>query len=215
MPFRIVSILIVVLFTMVSCAVKDEGTTSPALTADKLRKILVLPFDIYCPTETPLPFYCPVSGVVPGDIEPYAKETMDRLLRKELSHYQGRFEFVFLSQENYELLLEEALSIAKDHLSVVRYFANRTETQGILYGKIFRFRERKGRGWGVQDPASVAFTLVLYDGRTGKILWQRTFDETQKPLSENILNLPLYGKIKWLTAEELAERGLKSLLKSF
>lgn len=212
---RIFFILVIGLFALISCAVKDEQVTFSSLFAERFKKILVLPFDVYCPTESPLPFHCPVSGVIPGEIEPYAKETLDRLLRHELSRYQGRFDFVFLSQENYELLLEEALSVAKDHVSVIRYFANRTETQGIFYGKIFRFRERKGRAIGVHEPASVAFTLILYDGNSGKILWQRTFDETQRPLSENILNLPLYGKIKWLTAEELAERGLKSILKSF
>lgn len=209
------SLFLLLVFLLSSCALKEEPVISSSPLAERLKRILVLPFDIYCPTESPIPFYCPVSGIIPGEIEPYAKETLDRLLRQELARYQGRFEFVFLSQENYELLLEEALATARDHHSVVRYFAERTETQGILYGKIFRFRERKGRGIGVQEPASVAFTLILYDGGTGKILWQRTFDETQKPLSENILNLPLYGKIKWLTAEELAQRGLKALLKSF
>ncbi|MCS7149718.1 MAG: hypothetical protein N2Z40_06015 [Caldimicrobium sp.] len=208
-------LLILVIIGLTGCGVSPGIREYPATPIEKLKTILVLPFDYHCPTESPLPFYCPVAGVIPGEIEPYAKDVMNELLRKELEPIFLRHNFLFLSQNDYETLLEEALSVAKTSKDLVSYFSKKTETQAILYGKIFRFKQRRGSSWAVESPASVAFTLVLYDGQTGKILWQRTFDETQKPLSENILNLPLYGKIKWLTAEELAERGLKSLLRTF
>jgi hypothetical protein len=206
---------IVIYFTLWGCAPAEKPQMlSPAL-SKTLKTIVVLPFDYYCPTETPIPFYCPVTGVIPGEIEPYAKEVMNELLKSSLIPLQTRYTFVFLTQNDYETLLEEGLSVAKTSDALVRFLTEKTGAQGLLYGKIFRFRQRKGSSWSVDTPASVSFTLVLYEGETGRILWQRTFDETQKPLSENILNLPLYGKIKWLTAEELSERGLKSILKTF
>ncbi|MFN4131494.1 MAG: hypothetical protein ACK4GE_00275 [Caldimicrobium sp.] len=207
-------ILFISLF-LFACAPQDKPFYLPPHTAEHMKNILVVPFDYYCPTDKESPFYCPVSGIIPGEIEPKAKEVMDKLLIKELSQLSLKYHFLFLSRNEYELLLEEALEKAKTHADIVRFFTEKTNTQVLLYGKIFRFKERQGSSWSISEPASVSFVLTLYDGKTGKILWQKVFDETQKPISENLLNLPLYGKIKWLSAEELAERGLKNILKSF
>lgn len=216
MKRAIYSFLLGIIFSfLLGCAPAERPQTLPPALSKTLKTIVVLPFDYYCPTETPIPFYCPVTGIVPGEIEPSAREVMNELLKVALIPLQDRYTFIFLSQNEYETLLEEGLSLAKTSEALVRYITQKTEAQGLLYGKIFRFKQRKGSSWSVDTPASVSFTLVLYEGETGRILWQRTFDETQKPLSENILNLPLYGKIKWLTAEELAERGLKNILKTF
>lgn len=210
--FTIVVLLTLILF---SCGAKERDIYPSLYISERVRNILVLPFDYYCPTERGLSFYCPVTNVIPGEIEGKAKEILDNLIKKELLSLNVKYTFYFLTPGDYEILLEEALEKNKTHQGLVRFFTEKTNTQAILYGKIFRFKDRKGSGWSVSEPASVSFSLTLYNGEDGKILWQRVFDETQKPLSENVLNLPLYGKIKWLTAEELAERGLKNLLKSF
>ncbi len=179
------------------------------------KTILVLPFEYYCPTEKAITFFCPVQGIISGEIEGKAKEIMNSLLRENLKSLENRYTFIFLSQEDYEILLEEALNSVKTSEELVEFFSKKTGAHYLLYGKIFKFKERRGKSWSVESPAAVAFTLVLYKGEDGKILWQRTFDEVQKPLSENLLKLSLYKKIKWLTAEELSERGLQEILKSF
>jgi len=53
--------------------------------------------------------------------------------------------------------------------------------------------------------------LDLVDVRRGDVIWSARFDETQKPLSENIFALGDIGQrgIKWLTAEELMQDGVK------
>jgi hypothetical protein len=98
---------------------------------------------------------------------------------------------------------------------IIKNFCQKTNTQALLYGRIYRFKQREGSSFAIKEPASVAFVLVLYDGASAQILWTGYFDETQKPLSENILNLRIYKKLKWLTAEELAENGLDFVLKTF
>lgn len=208
-------LILVTIFGLFSCAPSEKPQPLPPRISEKLKTIVVIPFDYHCPTSTPLPFYCPVQGIIPGEVKLNAREVMNQLLRNELSAYSGKYNFIFLSQNEFESLLEEGLSKAKSFSELVHFIATKTEAQGVLYGKIFRFKERRGSSWSVEEPASVAFVLILYDGETGKILWQGVFDETQKPLSENILNLALYGKVKWLTAKELAERGLKRILKTF
>ncbi|HXV79615.1 MAG TPA: hypothetical protein VEG60_07025, partial [Candidatus Binatia bacterium] len=62
-----------------------------------------------------------------------------------------------------------------------------------------------------QSPASVAFALDLIDVRRGDVIWSARFDETQKPLSENIFALGDIKQrgIRWLTAEQLAQEGVR------
>ncbi len=85
----------------------------------------------------------------------------------------------------------------------------------VLVGIIFRFEERVGSSLGVEKPASVAFDLHLFRMRDGKKVWDGSFDETQKPLSENLFQIGSFfrRKAKWMTAEELAGVGMDEVLK--
>jgi hypothetical protein len=61
----------------------------------------------------------------------------------------------------------------------------------------------------------VAFTLYLIDVANGRMPWTASFVETQRPLSENILDTRrfLQRGAKWLTADELARWGVKEIRK--
>jgi hypothetical protein len=87
----------------------------------------------------------------------------------------------------------------------------------IIVGFLFRFEERIGSAIGVEKPASVAFDLHFYRLRDGKMVWEGRFDETQKPLSENLFKIGsfLRRKASWLTAEELASVGMDEILGHF
>ncbi len=81
----------------------------------------------------------------------------------------------------------------------------------VMTGRVLRYRERIGEEWGAKSPASVAFVLELWDVKRGDLIWSGRFDETQKPLSENLFALGEVTQrgIKWLRAEELALQGVK------
>jgi hypothetical protein len=66
-------------------------------------------------------------------------------------------------------------------------------------------------------PATVAFVLYLVNVETGKKVWKRAFDKSQKALTDNVLEAKDFLKQggKWLTAEELARFGLKKVLADF
>ncbi len=85
----------------------------------------------------------------------------------------------------------------------------------VMVGILFRFEERVGSSLGVEKPASVAFDLHLYRLRDGKLVWDGDFDETQKPLFDNLLKTGsfLRRKAKWLTAADLAEVGMEETLR--
>jgi TolB-like protein len=84
----------------------------------------------------------------------------------------------------------------------------------VITGRVQRYRERVGEEWGTKSPASVAFVLDLVDVRRGDIIWSARFDETQKPLSENILALGDITKrgVKWLSAEQLTAEGVRKAI---
>jgi len=87
----------------------------------------------------------------------------------------------------------------------------------MAVGTVWRYRERVGGAGAVSSPASVAFALHLLDVESGKILWSKSFVQTQRSLSENILNVKAFFEqgAKWLTADELAFDGVKQIFKEF
>ncbi len=74
---------------------------------------------------------------------------------------------------------------------------------------IYRFRERQGGNFAVDKPASVGFHLHLFD--QNKMLKVFEFDETQQPLSDNILKFGTFLRrgMRWVTANQLAEEGVE------
>ena len=85
----------------------------------------------------------------------------------------------------------------------------------IMLGFLFRFEERIGSSLGVERPASAGFGLHLFRLRDEKMVWEGRFNETQRPLSENLLKIVSFfrRKASWVTAEELARGGMNELLK--
>jgi len=96
-------------------------------------------------------------------------------------------------------------------------FGKEMNVRFLLVGFLFRFEERVGSSIGVEKPASVGFDLHLLRMRDGKIVWEGKFDETQQPLSENLLRIGAFfrRKASWLTAEDLASVGMDEMLSRF
>lgn len=88
-------------------------------------------------------------------------------------------------------------------------------TDVIVVGTVWRFRERGALSDVPDSPASVAFALYLVDVKTGARLWRDTFDGTQKALTQDVIGgLKQLGMgLRWLSAEELARYGVKSMLR--
>ncbi len=81
----------------------------------------------------------------------------------------------------------------------------------VLIGELTRLVERRGKAAGTLQPASVGFRVALYSAPGAQRLWAAQFDETQQPLTENVLSASRYpgGGSRWLTAEELATWGAR------
>jgi TolB-like protein len=87
----------------------------------------------------------------------------------------------------------------------------------VLYGYVYRFRERKGFAYGTDQAASVAFAMQLISARDGSLLWKGIFDKTQKSLMENVFQVFSFYKERgrWVTARELTEEGVLEFVKTF
>jgi hypothetical protein len=85
----------------------------------------------------------------------------------------------------------------------------------IFVGVLFRFEERIGSSIGAEKPASVGFDVHLIRMKDEKMVWIGKFDETQRPLSENLFKIGSFvrRKASWLTAEELSSVGMDEMLK--
>ena len=87
----------------------------------------------------------------------------------------------------------------------------------MMVGTVWRYRD------GVRDPigpgrgASVAFDMYLIEVSSGKMLWKARFDETQRPLTEDIRGAKVLIKkgARWLSADELARYGVEEAIKKF
>lgn len=84
----------------------------------------------------------------------------------------------------------------------------------VLGGFVYRFRDRTGQDYGVDEAASVAFDLHLVRVLDGRIQWSGRVDETQQPLSDNLYDIKKFLSRggKWVTSREMALGGLKSLI---
>ncbi|NPA48669.1 MAG: hypothetical protein GXO20_01685 [Thermodesulfobacteria bacterium] len=195
---------------MVACGKPRDLTIYPPL-----EKIAVLPFEPICPGQKEDEITCAFAGkIVPGEVATEAASILTELLYQKLS---GNPRFILVPEDKALRLWAEVLSeyTGASAYKLIAEIGKRLGVDAVLYGKVFRYREREGTGFAVVRPASVAFALILVRVSDGRVIWRGWFDETQKPLSENVLSLKLYGKIRWLTAKELAERGLEKVLEEF
>ena len=85
----------------------------------------------------------------------------------------------------------------------------------VMVGTVWQYRERGALADMPNSAASVGFALYLVDVKTGVTFWRGAFDETQQALTDNVVAgfKQLSMGLRWLTAEELARYGVKSVLR--
>jgi hypothetical protein len=186
--------------------------------AETKPSIAIFPFFIERVEDPARGAVCPVcKGVYrQGDILPGSQNTLARLLQEKM---EGMGAFKILPQEK----VEEALSKSDRRqfgIKPMRSFIQLGKTLNvdfIFVEYLFRFEERIGSNIGVEKPASVGFDVHLIRLRDEKMVWIGKFDETQKPLSENLLKMGDFvrRKASWLTAAELSSVGMDEMLKRF
>ncbi len=186
------------------------------LRAETKPNLAILPFFIERGEDPGRGAICPICKRVysRGEILPGSKNTLTRLLQQKMEVIETfkvlpleKMEEAFSNWDKKqfeEKLIPSSIQLGKE-----------LNVDFVIIGFLFRFEERIGSPIGVEKPASVAFDIHLFRLRDGIEVWQGKFDETQRPLSENLFKIGSFfrRKASWLTAEELASVGMDEMLK--
>lgn len=205
---RLVLLLALILGLTLSWSLEAKTEIKPSLA--------ILPFFIERGEDPGRGAICPICKRVysRGEILPGSQNTLTRLLQQKMEaigtfkvHPIEKMEEVLShwdKKQFEEKLVPSSIQLGKE-----------LNVDFIIIGFLFRFEERIGSPIGVERPASVAFDLHLYRLKDGKIVWEGRFDETQRPLSENLFKIGSFfrRKASWLTAGELASVGMDEMLK--
>jgi hypothetical protein len=194
-------------FLLLSCSFGPgnlQSKHSTDLEARKIRRIAVLPPS---PAASAPPAKVPLGAQV--EQRASEREAPDRLAKSIYS--------ATVALPNWQIISESEMREVEQSLGTItetarpKRIGEMVYADAIITGRILRYRERVGDEWGAKSPASVSFILDLVDVRRGDIVWSARFDETQKPLSENIFAIGEISQrgIRWLSAEQLMDEGVK------
>lgn len=184
-----------------------------------IRKILILPFSDISSMYGSLNTICHLcghafmTGFVPEDAPYLLTSQLVSLLEKNNN-------FSILHSEGSKDIISGLATGADDRASYLKLYSEigkRADADAVLIGHVFRYKDRKGRSLSVESPASVAFDLHLIHVQKKEIIWYGRFDETQRPLSENLLELDTFIKRGgiWITAEQMSMAGLEDMMRRF
>ncbi len=197
--------------------VRVTTLSHPGLSGAKLEKIGVMPFmKGRHPSNVSETLNCNLCRLAfdPESVVTGAEKTLTRYVYGEM---RNRYEDLVIPQEQV-IRVYEGISTDEERdtpLTVTRKVGQALGANLMLLGTVWRYRDRTGSSAGSMHPASVAFDLYLVDVRKGDTLWSANFDETQRSLSENIFDYQTFFSRggKWLSANELANFGVKEVLK--
>ena len=175
----------------------------------KIRRIAVLPPEMLSPGQKPkVPFTSP-STMETKSTENDAQELLADLVYSTM-----------VSMANWQIISDSEMREVErdvpriDGAARIRKLGESVYADAVIRGRVQRYRERVGDEWGAKSPASVAFVLDLIDVKRGDVVWSARFDETQKPLSENIFAIGEISQrgVRWLSASQLTQAGVKKAI---
>jgi TolB-like protein len=211
--------LLTVIIVLSACGTENIVKESPK-TLDGIQKILILPFEdmsvVYGENKEVI---CPICGKVftTGRITKGAADMLTEHLFMLLSK---RKDIKLIPSSYAQGVMSDLLAGSKKEFNEkdLAIETGRTlHADAVLAGFLYRYQDRIGTEYSVDLPASVAFDIHLIRVKDGRVLWSGHFDETQRPLSENLFRLGTFLKRKgrWITAKEMAVSGLEDMLKTF
>ncbi len=208
-PKKILSIIFI-LFLMTSCFHKNNIKKNDFI-IKKPAKVIVMPFvKVNSDIQDKIRCKSPDKLIVCS-----YKDEQFKLIGRQLA---TKFYFALRDKrKDYNPVeiddVENAFQQSISQINV-NSIVSRFKIDYIIEGYVYKFIERKGSEFSVQEPATVHFVVVIRNAITGEIIWQKEYYEKQKELSKNLLNVFSFFKRKgrWLTALELAEHGINKIV---
>lgn len=213
------AIVLMCFFLSFSTLFSHAESQQPGVPTLRKEKIAVMPFlkgrygsDINASIKCPV---CELS-FLSDELTPDCDRTITRYAQEtlEMQHEERVVPFAEVEMAYAQMPKDSANDTP---ITLAQGLGRRLNAHYVLLGTVWRYKERQGGARGVQSPASVAFAVFLISVAEGKLLWEETFAETQRSLSENVLQARTFFErgAKWLTADELARFGMDEILKDF
>ncbi len=181
-----------------------QVVTSPGFHASSIPPIAIFPFTVESSAAGNQKF--PLST---SQVSSQAIVTVTELFYKNL---RKKHDLAIIPMERVTASLDDLDLVHVDNnppYATERKIGAALEAKTILVGTVSQYRERAGSAFGGQ-PASVGFEARLVTVHDAKTLWVGHFFETQRPMTSDLKGF--LERRRWLTAQELADDGIKQLL---
>ena len=206
-------------FVLSSCQGPVEVSREPSV-GYQINRLLVLPFkDMMRAHGENATLRNPISGKVftTGKVEEDADVF---LLEQLLLKLNERKDLYLIPASQAQGVLARLLSESKtepSELELTVKTGKALRADAVLVGYLYCFRDRAGRNYTVDTPASVVFSLDLIQVKDAKVIWGSHYNETQRSLSDDLFQIGKFikRKGKWITVREMAVSGIEEVFQTF
>jgi len=210
----------ILLLMVAGCHYREDAGISPPEGKIVFDRIAVVPFQQVAPEESISGVVrCPLCGLMVNATRTSGnpEALVEDLFLKQLDREKRKFGLIAGERVAAVFRRVSAISLKTPLRQLLRDVGSELGAEGVVSGYVYRFRQRKGVSYAVEQPASVAFEIHLLRVSDGALVWRGYFDKTQSSLMEDILQVSSFyrGGGRWVTAEELAQEGLEQVMKTF
>ena len=198
------TVILGMVFTVISSLLSSCATIPPNNQAEKLvplKTITVLPVETVINDKVPIDKTKKMQ-LLEG------KDVLNNLLAE---YFTGHESVTFISEEQIGGM-DIDFSLCPTYIDRSRAICLNIGSDAALVVRLHRYREREGTKYSVAAPASVFFEYKLIEVKTGNALCWGRFDETQKPLLDDMFSFIDKTKkrgVKWITVKELTKEGIE------
>ncbi len=231
-PFLLLSGVLLMAAVGAGCSgTKVETKSSNELPRYQIRSIAVIPFTaIETPQTRDLGYRTPlappsiqrfeISLAIPSDAEPrprqatgvpaYAAGQVTQLFWERLQERKG-IQVLSPGEVTRVTSSEKELAGTKPE-NAMAVLAKRLNVDAVITGLVTTYQERVGSRLGANPPAAVGFEVKMV-AADGQVLWVGDYYERQRPMIQDLMGF--LQRWTFVTAEELAQYGVKEVLKEF
>lgn len=218
-PGPIGALLFLCLLLGASCFKPTGSFQNAELKSRDIHRLLVMPFqDLSKTYGENVNFRCRLCGKVftTGFVKPEAAQFLTQQLHESLERMNA-YEIVPASVAHGAI--SSLLAQAGKELSEMELYVKTgqmLQADGVLLGYVHEFKERKGADYSVEHPASVAFHTDIIHTKTGRVVWSKSYQESQRALSEDLFQMGAFirRKGRWVSAEDLSVYGIEQIVKT-
>ncbi|MCR5813027.1 MAG: hypothetical protein K6G15_00850 [Desulfovibrio sp.] len=203
----LLSLLLMACVGLAACSQRPRSTADVPVVLSHTYRVSVAPF------SQPISTSELIQGQIPepqGKIEEKDLLQLDRKLQQVLTSQASKRQFVFLKAPLKKTSISYHDAAQPMALKAWLAYGRQHNCDLLLVPFVLDWHQRQGSRAGVTQSAAVHVEFFLLKIASGTVMARSVFDEKQRPLSENFLELGSFLKRRgsWVEAEDLATEGM-------